>query len=252
MSQTENGHKTPALPTSLTRAVRDRQGLLWVCQRHDLLPGLEPHAYDLAAAEASLLYRKHPTRVDVTLASLYWEAVWLEGAASPLQSAIRQTIETQPSRTRRALVTLADAADAVAEVSQEFLPIAVLPGLLAQNTATGSRYGSTKARARERIAFDLASRLTKYPGRTLIVIGARRQANLERLYEALEDCPITDLQVLIACPNAADPITPPSNPTVAATLWTHSEEELCDVLAEAGIRPHSPCPSGRFGVGVGR
>lgn len=45
MSQADNEQPAPALPSSLARAVRDRQSLLWVCQRYDLLPNTEPHSY---------------------------------------------------------------------------------------------------------------------------------------------------------------------------------------------------------------
>jgi tetratricopeptide (TPR) repeat protein len=222
------------LPNSVLHAVRNRRALLWICQRHDLLPSQSPHDYGLPFAEASLRYRRHPSKFDVALASLYWEAVWLEGAASPLMDAIRTTLEGEPSARRRNLVTLASAPDAQAEVSQEFLPVCVLPGVLDSSAPPTQRYGVAKKRPRERIAWDLAARLAKYPGRALIAIGARSQDDVSLLYEVLEDCPITDLDLVLVSLGDKDAIAPPENEGVRFTLWTDSEVNLCDVLTASG------------------
>lgn len=222
------------LPKSVVNAVRNRRALLWVCQRHDLLSGQTPHDYGLPSAEASLRYRHHPSKSDVALASLYWEAVWLEGAASPLMEAIRKTLEGEPSARRRNLVTLASAPDAHAEVSQEFLPVCILPGVLDSSAPPTQRYGVAKKRPRERIAWDLAARLANYPGRALVAIGARSQDDVSLLYEVLEDSPITDLDLVLVSLGMEDGIAPPDNEGVRFTLWTDSEDNLCDVLTASG------------------
>lgn len=222
------------LPKSVVHAVRNRRGLLWICQRYDLLPGQSPHDYGLPSAEASLRYRHYPSKSDVALASFYWEAVWLEGAASPVMDAIRKTLEGEPSGRRRNLVTLASAPDAQADVSQEFLPVCVLPGVLDASAPPAQRYGLTKKRPRERIAWDLAARLANYPGRALIVIGARSREDLSFLYEVLEECPITDLDLLLVSPGAEGAIAPPENEGVRSMLWTYAEEQLCEVLTASG------------------
>lgn len=222
------------LPQAVVHAVRNRRALLWVCQRHDLLPDQSPHDYGLPPAEASLRYRRHPSKIDVSLASLYWESMWLEGAASPLMDAVRKTLEGEPSGRRRNLVTLASAPDAQAEVSQEFLPACVLPGVLDTSAPPTQRYGVAKKRPRERIAWDLAARLASYPGRALFVIGARSADDVSLLYEVLEDCPITDLDLVLVLPGEQDAIAPPENAGVRFTLWTDSEEHLYEVLSASG------------------
>jgi hypothetical protein len=119
------------LPGNLVRLIRDRQALLWVCQRYDLPPGEQPHDYDLSEAEASLRYRASVDETDRGLASVYWEGVWLEGARSPVLAAIRDETAKQPAAGRRSIVVLASEADAQARVaSHEFLPVCSLPGLL--------------------------------------------------------------------------------------------------------------------------
>ena len=222
------------LPKSVVHAVRNRKGLLWICQPHDLEPGQMPHDYGLPAAEVSLRYRRHPSKIDVALASLYWEAVWLEGAASPVLDAVRRTLEGEPSSSRRNLVTLVSGPDARAEVSQEFLPVCVLPGILDASAPPTQRYGVTKKRPRERIAWDLAARLVSYRERALIVVGARSQNDLSLLYEVLEDCPVTDLDLVIVSHGAKDAISPPENEGVRFLEWADSEEHLCNILTVSG------------------
>jgi hypothetical protein len=48
------------VPGLIAGLLRDRRGLLWVCQRHDLLPGEEPHDYSVSEADAVLRYRSDP------------------------------------------------------------------------------------------------------------------------------------------------------------------------------------------------
>src|SRR5712692_5194438 len=144
------------IPATLSRAFQNRRALLWICQRYDLNPGDEPHSNDVSPAEAAVLYRTEATTADRSLAGLYWEAIWDQGARSPLVSLIRESSEDRGTRQQRRVVTLAGAADPEAKVSsQEFLPISVLPGLLDDESSADARYGSGKGRVRDRIAWRL-------------------------------------------------------------------------------------------------
>ena len=87
-----------SLPAGIEQAVRDRMMLLWVCQRHDLIDGVDPHDLDLPASEAALRYRGHTSAIDTLIASLYWEAAWLEGPASPVLQALRESTAVRPTR----------------------------------------------------------------------------------------------------------------------------------------------------------
>lgn len=231
---------TQEVPAPVIRAIRNRNGLLWVCQRHDLLAGQEPHDNNLPASEAVLRYRKHASRVDVCLASIFWEAVWLEGGASPLHGVFRQVAETGSGVARRPVVTLADPSDADADVTSEFLPIGVLPGVVDDTAPAGSKYGATKKRARDRVAWDLASRLVKYPGRALVVVGARTSGDVELLFEVLEDTPIRDLHVLLVYGDQTPPALP-DNPAIDLVIWRGTEQDLCDALAQVGA-PSAEAP----------
>src|SRR6266699_3993474 len=189
------------LPISFQRPLQDRNALLWVCQRYELLPGEIPHPLDLPEAQAILRYRTQMDDADKALASLFWEAVWLEGAQSQILEGLRQVTESQPAQSRRSLVVLASEADAHAQISsQQFLSVCVLPGLLDQNIPPDGRYGTLRARQRERVAWALSERIGTFSGRALVVVGASEEKDLEELYKTLEDIPFIDLHVLIVWP----------------------------------------------------
>lgn len=214
--------------------IRDRRALLWVCQAHDLLPGEEPHDYSASEAEAVRRYRREPDQLDLSLSSYYWEAVWLEGAASPLLSALRSAAQTTEPDVRQ-IVLLADDDGADAGVSaKEFLPVCVLPGVADPGSPTSARYGAVRQRVRERTAWALAERLREYRERALVVVGARSADDLERLTEVLEDCPIVDLEVMLVWPPEAPDPDLPSSPSVVVHVWRGAEEEFLTAMAEVG------------------
>jgi hypothetical protein len=59
----------------ISTSIRDRKAMLWVCQRHDLVSGAEPHDYDLPSSAALLRYRDGPSDTDRAIAGLFWECV---------------------------------------------------------------------------------------------------------------------------------------------------------------------------------
>ncbi|RSM77844.1 hypothetical protein DL991_18765 [Amycolatopsis sp. WAC 01375] len=222
---------------SVAMGLRDRRGLLWACQAHDLRPGEQPHNYSVAAAEAAVRYRVQPDSLDLGVSSYYWEAVWLEGAASPLLPALKDAAQTAEPDLRQIVLLAADH-DASAQLSsREFLPVCVLPGVLDPDAPAASRYGAVRGRVRERTAWAFAERLGQYRERVLIVLGARENDDLEMLSEVLEDCPIVDLEILLVWPlDAPEPVLPAS-PAIVVHVWRGTEDDLLTAMAAAGA-PH--------------
>ena len=202
---------------------------------------------DLPPSEATLRYRDHLEKSDVDLASHYWEAVWLEGARSPLLTALRQEGEKSFSRTRRAVVVLSGPADSRTQVSsQEYLPISVLPGRLDQNAAIDSRYGTVSARARERIAWDLAMRLAAYRDRALIVLGPQKEEDLRFVYEVLEDCPILESTLVVVWPDGVSVPHRRKDPESFSRFGTDRPNNFHELLQTPGSQPLATCHDGRF------
>jgi len=221
-----------AFSSELSALVRNRRAELWVCQRYDLAPGEEPHDLGVSAPEAALRYRSEVSEVDKDLASLYWNAVWLEGASSPTLKALRE--EDQDAEGRRRLVVLASAADANAEVSpQSFLPVFVLPGLI-ESTASDAAYGAMGRRARESLAWKYAQRIHEFPGSVLVVVGAEKANDLELLWDALAESPIRDLTVLISWPDERAKLPKPRTATIDVQVCSGTTADLLSELLEAG------------------
>jgi hypothetical protein len=232
------------IPAPAARAFQNRRALLWICQRYDLNPGDEPHSNESSFAEALVRYRTEANNVDRRLANLYWEAIWSQGARSALVSLIRESSESHGPDERRRVVILAGAADPEAKVSsQEFLPISVLPGLLDDRASADARYGSVKGRVRDRIAWRLTERLEQYPGRLLVVIGARNSDDVSFLFEWIEDSRVIDLSVLIVWPpGLGDAPSTPSRPGINWHLWPGTEEEFVTTLARSGAPSAAELP----------
>ncbi|WP_329405725.1 hypothetical protein OG563_28615 [Nocardia vinacea] len=205
-----------------------------MCQAHDLLPGEKPHDYSASEADAIRRYRREPDELDSSIAAYYWEAVWLEGVASPLLPALRSAAQiTEPDVRQIVLLAADDDADARLSALQ-FLPVCVLPGVVDPGTPVGARYGAVRQRVRERTAWALAERLREYRERVLVVVGAACADDLERLTEVLQDCPLIDLEVVLVWPPQAHDPGLPSSPSVVVHVWRGSEEEFLTAMAEAG------------------
>lgn len=239
------------LPDSVTRLLADRRALLWVCQRYDLLPDESPHDYDLPDTEAALRYRRDVSDLDRSLAAYFWEAAWLEGASSRLLDAFRSVAEGQASSTRRPVVVLASEDDAQVELSsQEFFPVSVLPGVLGSGAVGASTYGVVRGRVREWTARSLAARLERYRGRALVVLGARDASDLGRLYEILEDRPVTELEILLVWPSERPEPPAPANTSVRLHRWSGTEEELATALGDIGAPLAGELPEWSIRVGT--
>ena len=226
---------TNSLDPKVLRRLRDRQGLLWVCQPYDLLPDASPHDLQRSPEDVRLLYRPDLSAVDKGFAELYWEAVWLEGADSPILRAVRAATAADASSRRP--VVLAGAEDAEAVFSErQFLPVCILPGLLDPQAAPGARYGGVRDRVRRQIALAFAKRIERYPHRVLVVLGAKGEGNLlEHLYPALEDNRIVDLDLVVAQEPGAGPLAAPDTPAIRLHVWHGTEESLLTTIVRAGV-----------------
>lgn len=238
------------IPSQLTRYITDRRALLWVCQGYDLIDHEEPHDYDLLSAEAALKYRQDLNHTDRTIGGFYWEALWLEGADSPILRALREGEKAARPDGQRPLVVLAAAEDAKAKVSsEEFLTACVLPGLIDPSAPPNAQYGAVRSRIRGRIAWELGARLSSYQNRMLVVLGAKQQKDLVRLYEVLEDSPIANLAVLVVWPEQAPIPQPPANRAIHLTVFRGIADDLCQALREVGAPGAGVLPEWSIRVG---
>ncbi|MBN1461339.1 MAG: tetratricopeptide repeat protein [Armatimonadetes bacterium] len=239
-----------SLSPPVARLLRERRGLLWICQPHDLKPGESPHGFELPAVEAGLRYREAPEELDRDLAAFFWEAVWLEGAASPVLDALREVADQQPSDSRRSIVVLASEADAGAHVSsQRFLPVYIMPGLIREDCAPDARYGVSRGRVRERIAWDLRSQVEHFPRRALVVVGAQSETDLEPLYEVLEDRPVIDAHVVVVWPAALPTPRAPDNAALSFHVFQGTTAQLTKALAACETPSAAELP--RWAIRVG-
>lgn len=238
------------IPSDIAAKIRDRRALLWVSQGYDLLENEEPHDYDLPPTEATIKYRHDINPTDKIIASLYWEAIWLEGAKSPILQALHERETNSEGKNLRPIVVLSGTDDSKAQVSSdEFLTICSLPGLIDPLATPGAQYGSSRARVRERIAWELASRLTAYKNRILIVLGIRKESDLARLYEVLEDAPVTDLTLLFVLPESASLPNPPANRSIQVAAYRGTTDQFCATLAELGAPDANALPEWAIRVG---
>lgn len=186
----------PELSEKAVARIRNRRALLWTCQQYDLVPGASTHAPDIPPDAVASLYRRSVTGEDCRLASLYWEAVWVEGAHSAFYDAYRSLRSADVEM--RNVVTLSRPDDVETSVlATDFLVVAFPWGSLDNAPSPDAAYGALPSRVRQRTAWDLASRLTLYPDRLVVVVGAQTAQDVELLCVAFEDNPLRDVAVLL-------------------------------------------------------
>ncbi len=234
----------PSLSEGVLRRLRNRRGLLWVCQPYDLTAGQAPHDLTLTDTEAYLRYRHHPTETDDAVSQLWWEAVWTESATSPLVDVMRNGANS------RQVYLAASEADAAAQISTSvFQPIYSTIGYIDPRLALGSQYGRTKPGIRKRVAQALRDRLGEYPGRCLVVLGATSAADLDGLREVIDAELVTDLEILLVG-SEVDVEWLGATAASPVSRWSGSAFDLCKRLAEEGVP--SPRELASFPVRVGR
>lgn len=222
--------------SNLSAFFQERRVLLWVCQPYDLSVGELPHEYDLPENDATLRYRQKPTATDAILSSLHWEAIWLEGVQSPLLKSLRDRQNDDAVGSRK-LVLLASEADAKAVVNTaEFLPVFALGGTIDEGgkASLPSRYDPSRRRTRDRVAWDLASRLVDYPRRLMIVIGSENQSTLPRLYDVLSERPILDLTIVFIVPEGGQPPASPPSSGTQCLQWNGTVDAFAKALSTIG------------------
>lgn len=185
------------LTKEVVNLILGRRSLLWVLQRFDLKTDENVHDYRVLFEEARVRYRNEVLDSDKQLADFYWESIWLEGGKNNILKVIHQTRE-KLDYVSRVPVVLASEFDSKADISTaNFLPIYVLPGLLDKTVVKSSQYGVVSSRQRERIAWDLASKLRAYSGRVLFVIGAKQANDYDFLFDVLNDSLVVDLHIVL-------------------------------------------------------
>ncbi len=238
------------LPDDVVRLARDRRALLWVCQRYDLRSGAEPHTLSDSYDESVVRYRETSSGTDFALASRYWEAVWPEGGRSPLLRELRSEPDGG-SADRRPVVVLAGEADSRASVSsREFLPVLVIPGLLDADAPPDSRFGGVSARRRERVAWSLQERVSEFPGRLLVVVGAESAEDLQPVIECLEDARVVGLTVLFVLPEDTKFDLPESLPG-PTHLFSGKPNDLVDAFDAVGMPSSADLPRWSLRIGTG-
>jgi hypothetical protein len=238
------------LPESYIRAIRGRQSLLWVVQRYDLELGEDPHDYSVPESIAKMRYRRSRNEADNGLTSQFWEAVWLEGASSPLLEGFRN-MASKPGRSQsRSVVELVTRDDCDIEISSsQFLAVSILPGLIDHNKPEDAQYGQIRsAKSRERVSERLAERLQRYPMRLLVVIGAEVQSDLDRLNSTLEEIDSFDFKVLIVSPKASE-LNLPNDPCFQFHFWQGTVTQFLELLKAIGAPNAFDCPEWSLRIG---
>lgn len=236
------------LQARIEALLKDRRACLWICQRYDLLPDEQPHSYDLPAIEAGLKYRLDENDVDTAIASLYWGAIWFEGANSPILRSLRRA--QARGAHERSLVMLSSEADAKADLPyQDYLAAFVLPGIIDSSATNDTAYGSLSKRARESIAWDLAKRVGEFPGGLLVVIGAARPDDLGLLWDVLAHIQVRDLTILLAWEGKPESIIPPNNAAIELILFPGNASLLLNELKAAGVPEAGKHPGSIIRVG---
>lgn len=231
------------IPDHIAQLVRDRRANLWVCQRYDLNSGASTHTNTLTEAEIVGRYRLETDQIDVLLASIYWETIWMEGAASPLIHTIEDGVRLQEDARVRRPILLASEKDAAAKISSdEFLPISILPGRLDPSAPRDSRYGFFTGRVRDRIAWELKKRIQSLPGRLFVVVGAEQPADLENFFETIEDLQIVNLEVLLVTPGQDSLKRIVNKPGVRLYWWDDSLSSLITEFKAQGAPPSGTMP----------
>jgi len=214
----------------------ERRALLWVCQRYDLIDGMEPHSFDAPWTEVMLKYRTEPISSDALIAKLPLRAIWMESASSTLLSLLRETSQGSTVEHGRKAIVLASEADSKAKFSSsEFLPIFALSGLLDENEPPAARFGGLGNRSRERVAWELSCRLEEYQNHMIVVVGARNQSDLSRLFEVLDERAFIDQLVVVISDDNIDDLHGPESSGIRFLQLRWTVEQFYNVISDGNL-----------------
>ena len=241
------------LPGDLTTKILERKAILWICQGAELKPGAEPHSGSTPALDAASRYRSDPDQEDLGLASVFWEACWTESVVDLFHDAIGKFIgeARTDGRSRRGRFPFRFTTDPDSEGQldrRHFLPIYELNGTNRPGDPEG-QIGGSQAR---RLAYTMGQirRLESFPGRAIVVVGARHASDLETVRIALDFVP-SNSSVVILWPSD---VPLPKGLGLPERLSIHFLRGTRSELANALVAIGAPKPTSatRLGIRYGR
>ena len=244
---------TVQLPPGLIARLVERKVLLWICQRSELKPGAELHTDAAPLADAQSRYRSAMDPNDLALAQLFWEACWTESIVDLFYDAVGSSNQAADATTTPLLgrlpYRLATDPDSEGQIDRRrFLPIYEINGTSRVGDPEGQHGGSLARRLTYKMG--LIRRLEGFPGRALVVVGAKNEADLEQLKLAFDFIASTTFVVILWPPDAPTPPITALPSRVPVHFLIGSPTELVNALAAAGAPNLSVSP--KFGIRYGR
>ena len=241
------------LPRELVTKLVERKVLLWVCQRAELIAGVEPHTESTPLDDAQMRYRTDLNQGDLALAGVFWEACWTESIADlfydAMNTAVREAAAIAPSSPSRLPYRLTTDPDSEGQIDRRrFLPIYEINGTNRTGDPEGVHGGSLARRLAYKMG--LIRRLEGFPGRALLVVGAQGVADLEAVKIALDFVPSNNLVVILWPPDIPVPDGSELPSRIALHFLRGTPVELKDALVAIGAPNLASAP--KLGVRYGR
>lgn len=237
------------LPVKLVALLRERKALLWICQRTELVSGVEIQSEETPLDDVTSQYRSKPNEDDSNMASLFWEACWTESVVDRFYDATRATAESadaeDPKTQRRLPYRFAADPDREGQIDRRrFLPIYEINGTNREGDPEGN-YGVSRAR---RFAYKLGliRRLEDFPGRAVVVVGALNSEDLDTVRTAMEFMPSNNLVVILWPSDTPIPNDLEASSRLDIQFLIGTRSDLIDALASAGAPQHTAAP----GLGI--
>ena len=233
------------LPRELIAKLVERKVLLWVCQRAELNPGVDPHSESTPRDDAVSRYRSELDPDDLALAGLFWEACWTESIVDLFYDAVSSTIHRSdangapsPSRLPYRLTTDPDSEGQIDR--RRFLPIYEINGTSRDGDPEGQHGGSLARRLAYKMG--LIRRLEGFSSRALMVVGARDEVDLEGFKTALDFVPSNTPVVILWPPHVPVPQSSGFPSRVPVHFLIGRPAELVEALVAAGAPNLSAAP----------
>lgn len=217
------------LPQEYINLLRERRALLWLCQRHELLPGKKIHDDEASLLDVERSYRSEVSELDLKIASIYWEAIWSDSVKGLIVKATEQKIKDSktPNNARLPLILATDPDQEGQIYTREHLPIYLLRGLLNYSDIEG-RFPSQALLRRLRYQLNTLRKLQDYPDRLLVILGGQEDTDLELSFDAIAEFAPPDMKVVIVWPS--DSLKIPDNIRIPVMVWNGSSEQFIDFL----------------------
>ena len=214
------------IPADVLTSFRNRQALLWLCQRYELKDGEVTHQLDRHPNEVSSSYRDNISELDLRLANIFWEAIWTDSVKGVLLSAIEELNHSSGNPNVRRPIILAADPDQEGQVdTRQLLPMYFINGLL-DHKEDGSRYDGTFTLRRISYRTNSLRKIEDYPNRCLMILGASSKDDLTTVFDALSSFSPIGMKVFIVWPTANEAIDIPKNIKVPTTIWYGTVESF--------------------------